>query len=101
MGVDAILAALAFRDQAWGREELRAKTIDLRKAYKNLPLSEEATGRCILVCSVSDGWATESLPDPCVALWRQGGGHGFLPDLLRHLEDWGVDLRPALDGLLR
>ena len=43
MGVDAILAALAFRDQAWGREELRAKTIDLRKAYKNLPLSEEAT----------------------------------------------------------
>ena len=43
MSVDAILATLAYRDQAWGREELRAKTIDLRKAYKNLPLSEEAT----------------------------------------------------------
>lgn len=43
MSVDAILAALAYRDHAWGREELRAKTIDLRKAYKNLAVSNEAT----------------------------------------------------------
>lgn len=56
MSVDAILAALAYRDQAWGREELRAKTIDLRKAYKNLPLSDEATGDAYLcVLCPSDG----------------------------------------------
>ena len=55
MSVDAILAALAYRDHAWGREELRAKTIDLRKACKNLGGVERGDGRCILVRPVPDG----------------------------------------------
>ena len=42
MGIDMILAALAMRHRSWGAEKLVGKGIDLRKAYKNLPLSLEA-----------------------------------------------------------
>ena len=42
MGIDMILAALAMRHRSWGAEKLVGKAIDLRKAYKNLPLSLEA-----------------------------------------------------------
>ena len=42
MGIDMILAALAMRFRCWGPEELKGKTIDLRKANKNLPLSGSA-----------------------------------------------------------
>ena len=42
MGVDSILATLVYRDRAWGHERLAGKAIDLRKAYKNLPLAEGA-----------------------------------------------------------
>ncbi|CAL1153964.1 unnamed protein product, partial [Cladocopium goreaui] len=42
MGIDMILAALAMRIRCWGPEELKGKTIDLRKANKNLPLSGSA-----------------------------------------------------------
>ena len=37
MGIDMVLAALALRFRSWGPEELQGKTIDLRKACKNLP----------------------------------------------------------------
>ena len=39
MGVDAILAALVLRMRSRPCVKLRAKTIDLRKAYKNLSVS--------------------------------------------------------------
>ena len=42
MGVDAILAALVLRMRSKTCVKLRAKTIDLRKAYKNLPVSLDA-----------------------------------------------------------
>ena len=42
MGVDAILASIAHRVRGNPGVSLRAKTIDLRKAYKNLPVSERA-----------------------------------------------------------
>ena len=42
MGVDSILAALVLRLQKRPGAKLRAKTIDLRKAYKNLPVSLDA-----------------------------------------------------------
>ena len=42
MGIDMILAALALRFRYWGPEKLRGKTIDLRKACKNFPLSHDA-----------------------------------------------------------
>eukprot|EP00435_Cladocopium_sp_Y103_P035364 s4056_g9.t1 len=38
MSIDMILAALAMRHRCWGPEELLGKSIDLRKAYKNLPV---------------------------------------------------------------
>ena len=42
MSTDMILAALAMRARKCGSEKLFGKAIDLRKAYKNLPLSESA-----------------------------------------------------------
>eukprot|EP00435_Cladocopium_sp_Y103_P025259 s2284_g6.t1 len=42
MGIDQICAALVKRMRLRSRESLVCKTIDLRKAYKNLPLSEPA-----------------------------------------------------------
>ena len=42
MSVDAILATLVYRDQMWGSDRLVGKTIDLRKAYKNLPISVDS-----------------------------------------------------------
>jgi len=42
MSIDMILAALAMRARKCGSEKLFGKAIDLRKAYKNLPLSESA-----------------------------------------------------------
>lgn len=42
MGVDAILASIAHRVRGRPGTPLRAKTIDLRKAYKNLPVSKQA-----------------------------------------------------------
>ena len=42
MGVDAICATLVRRMQTRPGDRLLCKTIDLRKAYKNLPLSEAA-----------------------------------------------------------
>ena len=42
MGIDMICAGLVTRYRLKGPEDLVAKTIDLRKAYKNLPLSSEA-----------------------------------------------------------
>ena len=56
MGIDMVLAALAMRYRKWGADPLVGKTIDLRKAYKNLPLSEEALGDAyICVMDPSDG----------------------------------------------
>ena len=42
MGIDMVLATMALRYRSWGPEELQGKTIDLRKAYKNLPISKTA-----------------------------------------------------------
>ena len=42
MSIDMILAALAMRFRKCGSEKLFGKAIDLRKAYKNLPLSQSA-----------------------------------------------------------
>eukprot|EP00438_Fugacium_kawagutii_P010732 Skav213183 [mRNA] locus=scaffold11:233828:234958:- [translate_table: standard] len=44
MSIDMICAALVKRHRLRGREALQGKTIDLRKAYKNLPLSADALG---------------------------------------------------------
>ena len=44
MSIDMILAALAMRARKCGAEKLFGKAIDLRKAYKHLPLSESALG---------------------------------------------------------
>ena len=48
MAVDSILATMVYRDRSWGHEKLTGKTIDLRKAYKNLPLAIEALGDAYL-----------------------------------------------------
>ena len=42
MSIDMILAALALRHRLCGDERLVGNAIDLRKAYKNLPVSHEA-----------------------------------------------------------
>ena len=42
MGVDQICAALVKRMRIRPRKRLACKTIDLRKAYKNLPISQQA-----------------------------------------------------------
>ena len=56
MSVDAILATLVHRDRMWGRDRLVGKTIDLRKAYKNLPISLDSLNDAYLcVCSPEDG----------------------------------------------
>ena len=56
MSVDAILATLVHRDRMWGRDRLVGKTIDLRKAYKNLPISLDSLNDASLcVCSPEDG----------------------------------------------
>ena len=56
MGVDQICAALVRRMQTRPSDQLVCKTIDLRKAYKNLPISEDALQDAyIAVFSPSDG----------------------------------------------
>ena len=56
MGVDAICATLVRRMQSRPGDQLVCKTIDLRKAYKNLPLSEAALDDAyICVYSPADG----------------------------------------------
>ena len=45
MGIDMILAALAMRFRCWGPEELKGKTIDLRKATR-LALVWQCAERC-------------------------------------------------------
>lgn len=56
MGVDSICATLVRRMQVRPGDSLVCKTIDLRKAYKNLPISEEALGDAyICVYSPEDG----------------------------------------------
>jgi len=42
MSIDMILAALALRSRKCGPEKLLGKAIDLRKVYKNLPISKAA-----------------------------------------------------------
>ena len=67
MSIDMILSALAMRFRCWGPEELKGKTIDLRKAYKNLPLSSDALDDayiCVLdpVSMESQAFQSQVLP---------------------------------------
>eukprot|EP00435_Cladocopium_sp_Y103_P032952 s285_g8.t1 len=56
MGIDQLSAALIRRIQVRPGDQLRCKTIDLRKAYKNLPLAESALDDAyICVYSPKDG----------------------------------------------
>ena len=88
MAVDSILATMVYRDRARGHEKLTGKTIDLRKAYKNLPLAAEALGDaypCVMNPETGEPEAFQTLVLPfgaraavmgfcrtSYALWRVG-----------------------------
>ena len=99
MGVDSILAALVLRLQRRPGAKLRAKTIDLQKAYKNLPVSLDAFRDSYLMV-FEPGFDKPRIFRSKVLVFGARASVGLLPnsrwDLVRWL--WIVF---ALDVLLR
>ena len=104
-GIDFMLAAISYRLKALSDKlmpsDLCAETIDLRKAYKQLPVSEESLSAAYLCVKVPNRRWLWAVSLQGLAFWGQGGSEWLLQNLACSVGGWCKVVQTSLVLLLR